>query len=262
MASMTIIFFNESLKGLLLMWKYRFNLLAQLGMFCFLFVGVGFLMGEGQIQSQELPGIMVGFMVWFFAFMAINQLSIALIGEAQIGTLEQMYMSPAPPEWLLLGRVFCSFTTTSISACLMGAVLFGILNVHFPLSISLMVVFLITLAGVFGFGFLLGGLTLVYKQVGAFTSIIQNMLIFMNGTLLPVEKFPPWMWAISQTLPTTQGIVVLREIAIEGQTLSMVWNDGSLQWLCLHSTIYLVLGWLTFKWGENRAKKHGSLGQY
>lgn len=262
MASMAIIFFNESLKGLLLMWKYRFNMLAQLGMFCFLFVGLGFLMGEGQIQSEALPGIMIGFMVWFFAFMAISQLSVALVGEAQIGTLEQMYMSPAPPEVLLLGRVFCSFTTTTISAGIMGAILFAVLKVHFPMSFALGVVFLITLAGVFGFGFLLGGATLVYKQVGAFTGIIQNMLIFMNGTLLPVDKFPPWMWAISQSLPTTQGIVVLRNIAMEGQTLAQAWADGSLKWLCAHSAIYLILGWLTFKWGERMAKKHGSLGQY
>ena len=88
---------NEVLKGLLHVWRYRVNFFAQLAMFGFLFAGVGFLMGRGRMDAAALPSMLVGFVVWYYAFMAILSMSTSLATEAQTGTLEQAYISPAPP---------------------------------------------------------------------------------------------------------------------------------------------------------------------
>ena len=62
--------------------------------------------------------------------------------------------------------------------------------------------------------------------------------------------------------PTTHGIIVLRRVLLEGQSLASVWNDGSLGWLILNTLAYVVIGMLIFKWFERRAKIQGVLGQY
>jgi ABC-2 type transport system permease protein len=257
-----IMVFNETSKSLNVMWRYKFNLLAQLSMFVFLFIGISFLMGEGDIDPEVMGPTMVGFMVWFYAFGAISNISLSLMSEAKIGTLEQVYMSPSPIELILFGRIFASFLTTSISAMVLAACFYFLLGVYLTLAWDSILVFIITIAGVFGFGFMLGGLTLAYKRVSAFGNIIQNMLLFMNGTLLPVDRFPEWMIWISKTLPTTQGIVVLRTIMIEDATLYSCLMDGSLIELILHSSAYLFAGWVIFRWGERFAMRKGTLGQY
>jgi ABC-2 type transport system permease protein len=70
------------------------------------------------------------------------------------------------------------------------------------------------------------------------------------------------MAAVANTLPTTLGISALRALMIDGRPLSRLWTDGTLAGLALHSTVYLFAGWLTFRWCEQHARRHGTLGHY
>src|SRR5258708_12992931 len=101
---------------------------------------------------------------------------------------------------------------------------------------------MIALSGVFGFGFMLGGLALIFKQISSLKNIVVNILIFLNGALVPIDQFPPWLLTISQILPSTLGISVLRSVLLKGLSLPDVWNDGSLPLLSIHSAIYLLAG--------------------
>jgi ABC-2 type transport system permease protein len=253
---------NEIHKGLLHVWRYRVNLIAQLAMFCFLFVGIGFLMGGGRMDAEALPSMLVGFVVWYYAFMAVLSMSTSLATEAQTGTLEQTYISPAPPAWIVVGRALAKFVTTSVMGAVMVAALVLIFGMRLTVSAAAWPIFGMTLAGVFGFGFMVGGATLAFKRVDAVANLVQNMLLFMNGTLLPVDRFPAWMAAVSNTLPTTRGISALRAVAIDRRPLSDLWTDGTLVALALHSSVYLLAGWLTFRWCERYARRHGTLGHY
>ena len=80
--------------------------------------------------------------------------------------------------------------------------------------------------------------------------------------MLPVEHLPDWLESVSKWLPTTQGIIVMREIVLEGQSLGAVVTDGGLAILTAQSAIYLVAGWVIFKYSERIAKRRGTLGQY
>ena len=253
---------NEIHKGLLHVWRYKVNLLAQVAMFTFLFAGIGFLMGRGRMDVTALPSMLVGFVVWYYAFMAILNMSASLATEAQTGTLEQTYLSPAPPELIVLGRALATFVSTTLLGVLMVGALVLLFGLRITVSLAAVPVFFVTLAGVFGFGFMIGGATLAFKRVDAVANLAQNMLLFMNGTLLPVDQFPAWMTAAANTLPTTRGITVLRAVTIDGTPLAPLWHDGTLIALTLHSAVYLVAGWMMFRWCERYARRQGTLGHY
>ncbi len=257
-----LVLLNEIHKGLLHVWRYKANLLAQLVMFSLLFVGIGFLMGRGRVDAVVLPSMLVGFVIWYYAFMAIVNMSSSLAIEAQTGTLEQTYMSPAPPGLIVVGRALATFVTTTAMGLIMVGALVAIFRLRVGLSAAVVPVFLLTLTGVFGFGFMVAGATLAFKRIDAFTNLVQNMLLFLNGTLLPVDQFPGWMAALATTLPTTTGIIVLRSVTIDGETLGALARDGALARLALHSGAYLVGGWLIFRWCERHARRRGSLGHY
>lgn len=253
---------NEIQKRMILLWGYKFNFFTQMFMVSFIFVGISFFMAGGQPEPELLASGLVGYLIWFFALAAISDMSWGIREETQTGTLEQMYMSPLPTGMLMLGRSVASLFISILMVGVSALVLVLVLGIPLPLSWAALPVFLLTMAGLYGFAFILGGATLVFKQVEALANLMQNALLFLNGALLPVDRLPGWMEAFAKTLPTTQGIIVLRRVILDGQSLGQSWQDGSLVGLVINSTVYFVVGWYFFRWCENRARQMGALGQY
>jgi len=182
--------------------------------------------------------------------------------ETQTGTLEQMYMSPLPSGLLLAGRSVASIFISSGMVILIGGILMLLLGIRIPVRLAGVPVFALTLAGLYGFAFFLGGATLVFKQVNALSNLLTNMLLFLNGSFLTVERMPGWMEAFARSLPSTQGIDVLRRVVLDDMSLASVWKDGSMVWLTVHTVVFLLTGWGVFLWGERVARRRGLLGQY
>jgi len=253
---------NETHKGILLSWSYRFNLLTMALTLGFVFIGITFFIGGGELDANAIPSALLGYLMWFYALTAISSMSYDLREEAQTGTLEQRYMSPAPPGLIQLGRSLSTLVVTTIIVALFTAVLIGGLGVQLPLRWATIPIFLLTMLGLFGFSFIIGGATLIVKQVESLANLVQNLLLFLNGAFLPVDHMPDWMAAIALALPTTQGVVVMRQVVLGGQSLAAVWADGSLVWLTVHSLLYFGAGWFIFALCERVAKRRGLLGQY
>jgi len=253
---------NETYKRLLIIWDYRFNVLMQLVVISLIFVGACFFIGGGQLNPEAIAPLLLGFIVWFYARIVVVAIGADLLGEAQAGTLEQMYMSPIPAELLLLGRMCAILLTSTIMVFLTTGMLALVLHIQLSLHWEGIPVLFLTLIGLSGFTLILAGAALVFKQVDALADLIQNAMLFLTGALLPIDHFPSWLATIAHTLPITQGIIVLRNVELNNQSLMAAWMNGSIPWLALHSAVYLSIGWLVFKWCERIAKRRGTLGQY
>ncbi len=257
-----MIVWNEVYKGLLIQWSYKFNMLMEALMLAFLFLGITFFVGNGQLDPTRLAPSLLGYAVWFYATVAIGTMAYALREEAQQGTLEQWYMSPVPPSVVQVGRVLSTFVVTTFLLLLIVVPLAWGFDLTLPWRWSALPIFVLILVGVYGFGFIVGGATLIFKQVGPLANIVQNMMLFLNGAFLPVERFPRWLEGVAHTLPTTDGILVLQRLFFADASLWTLWQDGSLWRLSLNSAIYLVLGLAVFVFTERLAKRRGLLGQY
>lgn len=253
---------NEIYKRLLIFWDYKFNLITQLVTVSLIFIGAGFLLGNGQFNPQQLAPLLVAYIAWFYARIVIMSTSADLVTEAQAGTLEQMYMSPAPASLLLFGRMAALLISTTFLVVPIAVLLMVLLRISIPLRWEGIPVLLLTLAGLFGFTLIMSGVALVFKQIEAFADLVQNLLLFLTGVFLPVERFPVWLADFAKIFPITQGNIVLREVMIKQESLTTVWNDGSLVLLTVHTLLYICVGLFIFKWCEYIAKREGSLGQY
>lgn len=254
--------FNETRKGLIILWDYRFSMLTEIFGIFMIVIGIMFFVGQGSITQEQVVSTSLGFIITFYAMNAISNMSWSLMQEAQAGTLEQMYMSPAPTPLIILGRSFASLASGTVEMFLVTVAVLLVFRTTLPLSWEMIPIFLITLVGLFGFGYIVGGITLVFKQVGPIANIIQNFLMIGNGTFLPIAMMPAWMASAVSLIPSTLGIVMLRRIGLEGASLTTLWADGSLAILIVHSVVFFILGWIIYKWCENIARKQGSLGQY
>ena len=258
--------YAEAVKGVLLIIGYRFNNVGYLLTFIFVFIGIGFFMGNGRIQAGSMESPLLGYLVWFFGLKAIEHMAFMLAEEARGGTLEQMYMTPAPMGVVMLGRSIGTLAVSAVQAAIIGVILVLVLRLEVIFDPQVVAnaipVFILTMLGLFGFGFIVAGLTIVFKQIGTLINMLQNLLLFLSGAILPVDRLPPAVGAFAKTLPSTQGIVVLRQVVFERLSLPEVWISGALPWLAVHSALYFVLGWIFYAYCESIAKRQGSLGQY
>ncbi len=262
MKTALVVLAGEIRKGLLNQWTYGMNAVIGLLTLGFIFFIVVFFVGGGQLEPDALASSLIGYLAWMYVALTISDLSYGLGSEISAGTLEQMAMSPMPLALILIGRVLTTLIVTTIQVIVMAGTWLLLLGVRLPINGKGILVLVVMLVGVLGFGFLIAGVTLIFKQIAALANLMNNALAFLNGAFLPISALPAWLSTISRTLPSTQGIIVLRRVTLEGQSLMQVWQDHSLIWLIFHSLIYFTIGWLAFAYCESTAKKQGTLGQY
>ncbi|MFQ6090009.1 MAG: ABC transporter permease [Candidatus Bipolaricaulia bacterium] len=241
--------------------RYYFNTLSGIItiyiVFLIIFYGAKALLGGSASPSfgNTLSGIVVGFMVWTFALFAYSDLSWAMIQEAQQGTLEQLYMTPLGFGWVAIFRVVATFIFNALIVILILFLMMASSGRWLHLDfLSLTPLILLTVAGVYGIGFLMGGLALVFKQVQAAFQILQFVFVFLIAA--PADKFP-----LMKFLPLSLGTQLIGKVMIGDASLASL-PLGDLLFLIANSAFYFGLGFLAFKFFENVARNRGLLGHY
>lgn len=255
---------NEMVKGVLLAWSYRLNWFVGMMMMMMIFIAINFIVGDaaGNSRFEARSSMMIGFFITFFAVGPLNELTYGLRNEMTVGTLEQMVMSPRPVGLLLVGLALSNMMLQFVMLSATAVLLMLLLDFPLPLDLAGLPVMALIMVGVMGAGFLAAGLTIVFKHVESVVNILTNLLLFTNGTFVGVENYPDVVAGVVRLLPTTEGIIVMRQVMVDGQSLGQVWADGTLLLLILNSTVFLVFGWLVFRWCERIARRRGTLGQY
>ncbi len=253
---------GETWKGVQIMWTYKFSLVGDvLGLFI-IFLGINFFIGYGEFDRDSLSFTLLGFCLWTYAAFAIGNMTFALREEQQQGTLEQMCMGNSSFAGLLFGRTVATFIWNSLIILVGGGTIALLFRLDLALNWQVVPVLILTLLGLYGLGFLAGGATLLFKNVLSFTNLLQNVLLFVNGAIVPVTLFPEWLTRLSRILPTTLSIETMRLVTLEGASLQDAWHVGILPSLVLHSTIWFAVGLLLFFVSEREARRRGLLGQY
>jgi len=92
--------------------RYAFNTLSMLVsfylIFLILFLGIRSFAGNSPQFGEALPGMVIGFTVFYLVVYAYAELSWVLIAEAQQGTLEQLSMSPLGFGRVIVARIFAA----------------------------------------------------------------------------------------------------------------------------------------------------------
>ena len=252
----------ETWKGLQLMWTFKFNVVSEvLGLFM-VFLGINFFVGNGAFNSEDLAFTLVGFCIWTYSIFAISNMSFALREEQQQGTIEQMFMGSTPFAALLFGRTLSNFMWTTAVILLGGGTITLGFSLDLDLNWRLVPVLGLTMLGLYGLGFVVAGLTILFKNILSFANLIQNVLLFLNGAIVPVTVFPAWMTTVTRALPSTLSIEVARLVTLNNLTLAAVWANGLLPLLVLHSLIWFILGLSLYLVAERIARRKGLLGQF
>ena len=143
--------------------------------------------------------------------------SYAVVRERELGTLEQLFVTPVGRTGLLLGKLFPYAMVGYIEMLIVLSVmvyLFGVpINGNLALLLTLSLLFLICSLGL---GLLVS--TLAKSQIEAmqFAFVIMLPSVLLSGFVFPRSEMPGPIYVITFLIPVTYFIEILRGIVLRG----------------------------------------------
>lgn len=221
-----------------------------------LFLGASFMAGPDLDFGDRLDSIIVGYVVWTMILHSMNSVAGEMQKEAQVGAMEQVFLSCYGPTRVFVNRTIADIMLTSLITL---AVLFLILLLtgsRLEFSAAILPPLLSIMLGSFGLAFIMGALALYLKRVQQLLNLGQFVLLFLIMT--PFETFQGDAGLARFALPIAPGTGLLRDVMARGAELDI----NSLTYALAGGAFYALSGILLFNYMVRQVKLKGSLGWY
>lgn len=253
------VFLGVWMRNIVQLRRYYFNTVSSLVtlyiIFLFIFYGTKALGGVAVSADGTLEGMIVGYFLWANAMFAYSDLSWGLTSEAQVGTLEQLYLSPFGFGFVNACSTAVNFIVNILCNVVLLLAAMATTGKWLRLDVvSILPLLLLTLAGAYGIGFALGGLALIFKRIQATFQIVQ--FVFIGFLLAPMSNIPA-----TKYLPLAMGNILIQRVMVNGFRLWQLPLD-ELGVAAATGVVYLGLGLTAFAWASRVARNRGLLGQY
>lgn len=159
--------------------------------------------------------------------MIILLIALSLVREREIGTLEQLKMTPIAPLGLMLGKMIPYGVLGFGELCLILVIMRTIFQVPIHGSVLLLLLmslpFLLTVLGI---GLFIS--TRAHTQAEAFQLAMGTVLpsVFLSGYIFLISTMPIFFRGVSYFIPASYYIQILRGIVLRGATLADLWPEA------------------------------------
>jgi len=197
---------------------------------------------ELKSRDYNIPGVLAQLLLLTTMMLT----SMAIVREKEIGTIEQLMVTPIKTSELILGKVAPFALIGFIDVCLittMAVLWFKIpfRGNFFFLLLSVMVYLLTTL----GIGLFTSTLARTQQQAMMMTFFFLMPANLLSGFMFPIANMPKLIQYVTYVNPLRYFLIIVREIFLKGSGLSILWD----QLLPLGSigVVVLVLSILRFR---------------
>jgi ABC-2 type transport system permease protein len=163
----------------------------------------------------------LGFIVYQVALIVA---ALGLTRERELGTLEQLLVTPLQRIELIIGKAIPAVVVASLNfiiVFLIGTQGFELpMRGSFPLLFSLSVLFIIAEVG---WGLMISAFSHTQQQAVLFVFVLAMTDVAFSGYTVPVERLPQFMQWIAQLFPFQHYLQILRGVMLRGADLSTLW---------------------------------------
>ena len=216
------------------------------------------LLGMYASKTSDPTFYVIGNAIQMVAINGIFGVTMSIGGDRWNGTLPYLFGTPANRLTMFIGRAVVHVLDGALGAVI--GLIWGVLILKLDLSHAnlglLGLTILVTTFSTSALGLLLGCLSLVTVNVMFINNTVYFLLLIFSGANLPLAQQPLWMQTISQFLPLTRGIAAARNIIAGGRAEDVT---GLVVAEFLIGVMYIVLGYVSFRWFEFNAKQRGTL---
>ncbi|MCX8118512.1 MAG: ABC transporter permease [Desulfobacterota bacterium] len=171
----------------------------------------------------------------------------AIVRERELGTLEQIMVTPIRPWELVLGKILPFALIGLIDVvmiALVGVFWFGVPFRGNPLVLLLgTLLFLLSSVGI---GLLISTISTTQQQAQISVFFFMNPAFILSGFAFPLENMPQWLQYLTYINPLRYFLVIIRGTFLKGVGLEMLWPEMV--------ALALLGGWM-MGWSSMRFRK-------
>ncbi len=143
--------------------------------------------------------------------------SFSIVKELELGTLEQLFVTPVGRAGLLFGKLI----PYTLLACAELLVILVVMRLVFDVPINGRLATLIGLSLLFivtalGLGLLISTVSSTQLQAMQFAALIMLPSVLLSGFVFPRSEMPWPLWAVGFALPVTYFVEILRGVILRG----------------------------------------------
>ena len=168
--------------------------------------------------------------------------ALAMVREKELGTIEQLVMTPVTGLELILGKLI----PYVLIGCYDFAIIMILSYVVFGVTVSGSMVQLILLGLVFLVGALAMGMlisTFAENQAQAIQAAMVFLLpsVILSGFMFPREAMSPFIYWLGSLFPITHFLVILRGIIVKGVGIEYMLNTTAALFAILFAIIFITV---------------------
>jgi ABC-2 type transport system permease protein len=188
-------------------------------------------------ELKSAKFLVPGLIAFILMITTVISTAMAVVRERELGTMEQIIVSPVRPIELILGKTV-PYTLISLFATVtilfLGYLLFDVSIKGSVLLLSL--VTLLFIIGGLGVGLLISSMVET-QQLAFMVAVIVSMLptFILSGFIFPIRNMHFIIQAVTYLLPARYFLSALRAIILKGAGIGAFWDQ------LLFLTIYAVL---------------------
>ena len=189
-----------------------------------------------------VPGVFS--MILFLVTMLLT--SLAIVKEREIGTLEQLVVTPITPVELIAGKTLPYIAIGFVDMLLVLALAtfwFGV-----PVAGSVALLFALSLVFIFtslGLGLFISTVSHTQQQAMMTTFFIMLPSILLSGFIFPIANMPQVIQWVTHAIPLRYFLVIVRGIFLKGNGFAVLWPQVAV--LLAFGVGILTLAVLRFK---------------
>jgi ABC-2 type transport system permease protein len=179
-----------------------------------------------RLESRDfmIPGILALLLL----VVTTNLSSMAIVREKELGTLEQLNVTPLARWELITGKLLPYALLGMVDVLLVVAVAVGWFEVplrgSFPLLLLLCLVYLLSTLGL---GLFVSTISKTQQQAMITASFFFLLpMVFLSGFIFPIENMPAAIQPFTYLIPLRYFLVILRGIFLKGVGLETLWPQA------------------------------------
>jgi ABC-2 type transport system permease protein len=178
---------------------------------------------------------------------AVVSTALSIVREKEIGTMEQVRMSPIGTSTYVLGKTVPYFVISLVSAMSIVALAMALFELPMRGSwATLLLSVSLFLVGALAFGLLISTVAETQQvafQVALLTSYLPTLML--SGFIFPIASMPAFLQAVTYVVPARYFLIALRAIVLKGVGMAAFWPD--LLALAIFATVILGLASLRLR---------------
>lgn len=178
---------------------------------------------ELKTRNYMIPGI-VGLLLMIVTLILT---SLAVVKEKEIGTMEQLIVTPIKPYQMIIGKLV-PFAILGFAA--VGIVLTA-MYIIFGLGVKGSVTFLLVSTFVYilsslGLGLFVSTISKTQQQAMMLAIFVVMMpMVFFSGFAFPIENMPVVIQYVTYAIPLRYFMIIIRGIILKGIGIAELWPE-------------------------------------